>query len=218
MTAAGIATIPERENELQNTLDSICPQVDVVFVYSQRSIRTHHPNVLHVQPPPNKYLGDAGKFIALINELTEAEYFFTCDDDLIYPPDYISTLTQKINEYGQIITCHGRTFPHAPINSYYRDYAQKFRCMDEVPCDTYVQFGGTGCMGFKTEQFRPQHFPTANMADIHLAIEAKKQNKKIICISHKAGWIQYQQVSNTIYERFKFDDSIQTQFVNEYLG
>lgn len=211
MTVCGIATIPERTAQLKNTLDSICPQVDVVYVYQNGKTNIEVPgNVVLIT---GKDLGDAGKFWPMFSEV-KCDIFFSVDDDLIYPPDYVETLKAKINAHNCIITCHGRTFNHHPIKSYYRDYAMKLRCLDQVHYDTLVQFGGTGAMAFKPEYFRPNHFPTSNMADIHVAIQAKKEGKKIIAIEHQAGWIKYQQVENTIFERFKFDDAVQTGYVN----
>jgi hypothetical protein len=90
-TSANIATHAPRLESLRKTVDSLLPQVDVVRIYfndathqnGQRKTIKIHPVSGHVN------LTDNGKFYFL-DHTEPDEIYFTCDDDIIYPPDYVA--------------------------------------------------------------------------------------------------------------------------------
>lgn len=218
MIVAGIATIPSRINQVKKTIESLLPQVDLIYVAL---------NNFTASPDGLIYLAEysAGARVHLVRGQgsdeqkfydVHGEIYLSCDDDLIYPPNYVEVIKQKLEQYD-IITFHGRNFNSFPIQSYYKSAGSKYRCLDKVAQDVPVQFGGTGCMAFKPANFNVTlaDFPSKYMADVHLAIKARKEGKRIMCIAHEAGWIKYQPVSNTIYDRFRDDDGEQTERVNE---
>lgn len=199
MITAQLATIPGREESVRQTIESLINQVDELIIYDNSK-------------------SDANKF----NGVDKFEgYIFTCDDDLIYPPDYVKTLIDKIEKYNRkaVITCHGRTFPKRKINSYYRDKLEGFRCLGNVAEDVQVDSGGTGVMAWHSDLWRPEMswFLSANMADVFIAVEARKRNIPIICIKHNEGWIKYidQEPGSTIWEQHINDDSLQTKYFNK---
>lgn len=218
MTVAGIATIPSRIEQVKKTIESLLPQVDLIQV-ALNNFTASPTELIELKEKYGKIFfiraqgADEQKFIQV-----EGNIYLSCDDDLIYPPDYVSVIESKLEEYpDSIITFHGRNFNHFPIQSYYKSAGRKFRCLDKVSSDVQVQVGGTGCMAFKPDKFSVtlNDFPTKYMADVHLAVKAMKEGKKIMCIAHESGWIKYQPVSETIYDRFRDDDVEQTHRINE---
>lgn len=211
MIVAGIATIPSRIEQVKKTIESLLPQVDKLNLslnnFNIVIYGSAHPKI----DPLVTEGSDEQKF-----RNVEGNIYLSCDDDLIYPPNYAEVIKEKLTHYD-IITFHGRNFNSFPIQSYYKSAGSKYRCLDKVAQDVPVQFGGTGCMAFKPQNFHVtlKDFPSKYMADVHLAIKARKEGKKIMCIAHEAGWIKYQPVSNTIYDRFRDDDAEQTERVNE---
>lgn len=213
MIVAGIATIPTRIEQLRKTIESLAPQVDRI------SVSLNHFTHLNMCPEWLLYF----KIDAVITQgsdeqkfrRVEGDIYLSCDDDLIYPANYVEVIQEKLEQYD-IISFHGRNFHKLPIDSYYRSKASRYRCLDKVAQDMPVQFGGTGCMAFKPGKFSVtlNDFPTKYMADIHFAIAARKAGKKIMCIAHESGWIKYQEVGNTIYDRFRNDDAEQTDYAN----
>lgn len=215
MICAGIATIPSRINEVKRTIESLLPQVDRINVSL------------------NNFTGIATELIPFYTERgvlsmditqgsdeqkfrqVQGDIYLTCDDDLIFPPNYVEVIKEKLALYD-ITSFHGRNFNHFPIHSYYKSAGSKYRCLDKVSIDVPVQVGGTGCMAFKPANFHVtlNDFPSKYMADVHLAVKAMKEGKRIMCIAHESGWIKYQQVQNTIYDRFKDSDFEQTQRMN----
>jgi hypothetical protein len=202
MIVAGIATIKERSNEFQATIKSLESQVNLI------------------EPLESKkgcYPGDAGKFYGL--RKLEEGYYFTCDDDLIYPEDYVEKMIAKLNEYNNkvVVTCHGRIFRDNPIQSYYRSTATKLRCLDNVGEDQFVQIGGTGVMAFHTSLIRPKltDFKNGYMSDIWMAKILRENNIPTLVMAHKKGWIKYQQVKDTIYDQYRDNDKVQADTFNK---
>jgi hypothetical protein len=235
MITAQLATIPGRVYSMLKTVKSLHGQVHYINVqcnnYSEHDINVieasikdwqyyqkYKPDGLAFYKADNLH-GDAEKF----NGVDKLEgYIFTCDDDLIYPPDYVETMIKKIEQYGRkaVITCHGRTFPDRKITSYYRDKLEGFRCLGDVQKDVQVHSGGTGVMAWHSDLWRPEMswFMAPNMADVFIGREAKKRGIPIICIEHSEGWIKYieQPEGSTIWEKHINDDSLQTMYWNEY--
>lgn len=214
MIVAGIATMPTRITQLRRAIDSLLPQVDMINVSLNKFtavplfLKGEHYKKVQCQITQGS---DEQKF-----RFVAGDIYLSCDDDLEYPPNYVEVIKAKL-EINDIITFHGRNFVYFPIESYYRSAKEKYRCLDTVKEDRYVEFGGTGCMAFKPSKFHVTllDFYSEHMADIHMAIKVIKERKKILCIAHEAGWIKYQPVNDTIYDRFKNDDSEQTDRVNE---
>lgn len=214
MTVAGLATIPTRIEQVKRTIESLLPQVERINL-SMNNFTDY----------PKEFMCDGiyKKVYPLITQGTDeqkfrhvcGDYYFPCDDDLEYAPDYVRTMKERLEHYD-IVTCHGRNFNTFPIRSYYKSAGSKYRCLDKVATDVPVMVGGTGCMAFRPANFKVSlaDFPTKYMADIHLAIAAMKQGKRIMCIAHEAGWIKYQPVNDTIYDRFANDDAEQTALIN----
>lgn len=212
MIVAGLATIPNRILQVHNTIQSLLPQVDKINLSLNNY--TDIPEVFkHDKIDAQLTQGtDEQKF-----RKVEGDIYLACDDDLIYPTNYVELIKQKLERF-EIVSFHGRNFHSFPIQSYYKSKCSKYRCLDKVAQDIQVQFAGTGCMAFKPERFMLtlKDLPRKYMADIQVAIEAKKAGIYPVCLAHESGWIQYQEVPNTIYDRFKNDDFEQTALVNKY--
>lgn len=136
-------------------------------------------------------LTDNGKFFGL-TKLTEPCYYFTCDDDLVYPKTYIADMIAKIKEHQCIVSHHGRILTREGV-PYYKGH-KSFRCLNDVVSDEIIDVPGTGCTAFDTEYFNPTELwksPDLRMSDLIFALEAKKQNKKIMVLKHQTGYIQH---------------------------
>lgn len=159
--------------------------------------------------------GDAAKFLP-VNE--HEGYYFSFDDDLALPENYCKRMIEKLKQYNNeiIVTCHGRNFNHFPIKSYYRDYQTKYACLDRVDYDTFVQVGGSGCMAFHTDTFKPEirEFSNGYMADLFVSLQAQKKKVPILVMAHEKGWITQQETTGGIFEKYRNNDKVQTDFFN----
>ena len=121
---ANIATYPPRKESLRKMLKSIEGQFDVIRIcfngYSEIEMNnfcdTH--NVEGFVNVKGIDYTDNGKFYAL-DIITEPEYYFTLDDDLIYPPNYVQSTIKAIQRYGCIVTHHGRVLNGEGLDYYY---------------------------------------------------------------------------------------------------
>ena len=209
----------KRTDSLIKSLKSIIDQCDEINVALNDHYDTELPEFLY-HPKINIFytdnsLGDAFKFLNLENS---DGYFFTIDDDLIYPPTYVSDTIKKCNEYGnkKVITYHGRSFKSFPISSYYRSATERYACLEKVKNDEKVQFGGTGVMCFHTSLMKVpiEYFKYPNMADVWIGKYCLQNNIDIMCLKHEKGYIKYIPQKITIYEVESKNDSLQTSVVN----
>lgn len=182
--SANIATTGTRPEQLKKTIESLKHQVDIIRVYDN-SI--------------NPDLADNAKFYSL-KDLTEHEYYLTCDDDLIYPPNYVKHMIESIKKYQTIITYHGRILKDR--QTYYGADHTQFRFNQECKRRYLLDVAGTGVTGFDTNYFKPiiHNSKYKRMSDLVFSLEAKRQNKLITLPEHRGNWIKDQVVESSIYK------------------
>ncbi|MFA5208587.1 MAG: glycosyltransferase family A protein [Candidatus Paceibacterota bacterium] len=216
MIIAQISTIPGREQMLKNTVHSLINQVDrlrVVLNYEKVPTGLEGCEIMHL----NNHKGDAGKTY----ELPREGYIFLCDDDLIYPPDYVNVMIHRLeSEKNKIIlTCHGRIMREKPVANSYTDRLAAFHCLKTEIYDGPLSIGGTGVMAFNTDYFFPDyaHVKSKNMLDIWVAKFAHEQLCTIKLQPHNEGWILYQNPEHTIWDDAFFNPTEQTELYNSFL-
>lgn len=219
---ASVASMPSRERSLGMVVESILPQVGELWVYLNEYKKVpsylNHPKI-KVFRSQNELgdLGDAGKFY---NCHQVEGIHLTIDDDLVYPPDYVTQMVFHIEKHKRkyAITCHGRRFGKMPVASYYRGATENYACLQGQLSDAFVHCGGTGVMAYHTDTLKLSiaDFPTANMADIWFAKVANDQKVPILSIAHQRGWIKESQYDRnyTIFNFCRNSDSYQTEVIN----
>lgn len=233
MITAQLATIPGREESVIKTINSLLPQVDAVVVmcnspdmitslrHCDRISNTVRNGKLTTLPRLNQK-GDAEKFYGV--EDLEG-YVLTCDDDLIYPTDYATSMVEAINKFKNevIISHHGRTFKPGKIGSYYSSFyrAEAFRCLGEVCGFHKVDSGGTGVMGWNADIVKITYdwFKSPNMADVWVAVNARKKGIQIYVAPHPEGWILQGFDGRGIWDDWSDglkSDAMQTYLWNEF--
>lgn len=222
MVIACLASIPQRRESLINTVKSLAPQVDRIFVAlngytdAPAEVREHS----YVINKTNR--GDAAKFQLYTKNPNAATRWLFCDDDLIYPPDYVAQCLMHLVRYPDaVLSYHGRRMGVRPVGSYYRDRLKAYRCLFEV--NGYHNLGtsgtlGSGVMFFKanTLKIKDRDFKFKNMADIWAAKFAIEQGRQLIVCPHPKDWIKYQpqKIGTTIFENHYDNDHIQTVIYN----
>jgi hypothetical protein len=219
---ATMATMPCRLKSLKQTVASIINQVDEIHIYLNEFndipgfLRDKRIKIYRSQNEVGD-IGDAGKFYKCENI---EGYHFTIDDDLVYPVDYVKQMVAAIEKYNQkyIITCHGRILAEEKIKSYYHNFKECVSCLGGQLKDKLIHIGGTGVMAYYTGTIKLKFsdFRAANMADIWLALVAKKQKVNILAMAHKTGWIKEGNYDReyTIYNFCNNKDAYQTEIVN----
>lgn len=208
---ASIATVPERAAILSSMVKSLEDRAEVV-VYQNEA--------WGVLP------GDYGKFTPLL-EGKDCDYLLLCDDDLIYPENYVEVMTTAAYEFDAVVTCHGKAFLGNNASYYNGDYLN-YRCLGAVLIDAYVDVPGTGVACIPRRLMGPLRLamPKArcpNAADLHLAVALSRIGEQAIVIPHAAGWIKYNlpKYDRNIYDEVvggNLDQSVQNAMLQEVLG
>lgn len=232
MITAQLATIPSRTESVIKTIESLMDQVDYLicrandYTDATRLIDLvmglpNHKARIDVDFTGTYNRGDAEKFFGC-DDLTG--YILTCDDDLIYPPDYAARMIEAVDRYGgeAIVSLHGRELRPGKISSYYApsNRLQAFHCLKDVDTDHRVTNGaiGTGVMAWNADKVKIRYdwFKTANMADVYLAVNARREGIPMVIVAHHGYWLQYidQPEGTTIWEQHFNNDSQQTEVWN----
>jgi len=172
----GMATTNQRARFAETAVESLVHQANEIHVYNNSN-------------EANDYTDNA-KFHAL-TLFNEPVYYFSCDDDILYPSDYVSTMVEAIERTGTIVTHHGRELLGLDRN-YYRDH-QGFRCLDENNTEQIIDVAGTGVTAFRTDYFNPTEIYKATdkrMSDLVFSLEAAKQGKQITILKHAKNWLK----------------------------
>ena len=216
-----LATFPARQEILKQVVDSLLPQVDRIFIYLNQY--DYVPDFLKsskiVAQIGEKDLRDNGKFF-FMNQIKDG-YVFTVDDDIVYPKNYIQTLIQKIELYERkvIVGLHGTIFEPS-LKSYFKGRTL-YHFEEELLKDKIVNQLGTGTVGFHTSLWKPSLdvFQTTGMADLWLAIEAKKQNIPMLSIQRHTNWLLPiplpENAPQPLFREYKRDDKKQTEIMRK---
>jgi hypothetical protein len=155
----------------------------------------HHHKV-HVirdrEAPESAALGASAKFHWLWHELVTDGYHFTVDDDIEYPPDYVSYSVSKIEAYGcgTVVGFHGAIYKPRMVR-YFKDrraWPYDRRC----DADRFVHILGTGTVSFRTSAIRltRDDFAQANSCDLYLGIAAQKQHVPMLCLERPHRYLK----------------------------
>ena len=198
MISICIASLPERLSMLESTIESLRVQCDKFYVAlnNYQSI----PDFLKdddVVIRDNK-MGDAERYYCI--DKIEG-YIFTCDDDLIYPKNYVEYMIDGIKKYNSAVTLHGKTYDK-PV---FDEPLGIYRCLDDVDSDGRVNVGGTGVMAWHSDLLKVKYsdFKIRNMADLWFSKLCKEQGVRIMCLAHTKDNLIYQFPEHTIWHEEK---------------
>lgn len=200
---ASLATIEGREKQADRVYASLRPQARTFLWRGPIKGRTDDSRKFAVDWKLEKYSG----------------YILTCDDDLVYPPDYVAHMVSECEKHGCPVSLMGRVLTHA-TGSYYRDKGARIK-YDWRNADGHteqVHVPGTGVLCYHTDhvRFKVEDFPHPNMADIHFGVKCKTEGVRIMRVPPpRRDWLTYLDVPDTIYDRHHDDDAVQTRLVNQ---
>ncbi len=191
---ASMATIPTRIPQLEVVVNCILPQVDQLNVYLNGFeedpwfLQNEKINVVRSQDEGDR--GDAGKFFW--SDKVKG-YYFTIDDDIVYPSDYVSKLKNALDKRGKkcAVGFHGEIYGNQ-IRHWTKDRQRTLHFFYELDTDTPVNVLGTGCALYHTDHIdiRPEYFESPNMADVWFTLACNRQEKFRVVIAHPRGWLQ----------------------------
>ena len=193
----GMATIPNRKEHLRIAVGSLEGQLDRLYVHANYPEDEPLPECLDrswitvSRGPPDR--GDVGKFVGLWAEPDRSAcHYFTFDDDIEYPRDYVERTMAGLQRYGgrAVVSYHGGTLPER-VTSFYKE-RDTFYFGGDVAEDTAVNIVGTGVSAFKADvmPLEPEDFETTRAADLHLARKAQAHAVPMVVLAHDGSWIR----------------------------
>ncbi len=197
--SVAIATYPARRKSLIETVDSLICQVDYLLLY----LNDYQEIPEEIQK--HKY---RNKIICVIDEAGQRRaegkfhwmhrvngYYLTCDDDIIYPEDYVERLVAAIDENSRqkVVGLHGMVF-HDFIASFKADRKEFYRFSEEVTEDKACHLLGTGVCGFHASLFESvssallTKYPYA--VDPAFSVICKNNKIPMLCLKHEKEWLK----------------------------
>ncbi len=192
--SAGVATIPDRGHLLGGVVKRILPQVDILYIrfngYDSVPDEYNNNKKIITMLDKSNSLRDIGKFSGIYRGARG--YFFSLDDDLSYPENYVSYLIDKIEQYDRkyIVGLHGVIF-RPRFSRFYHDRKVYSFCR-KAGKDKRVHVLGTGTAAFHTKTFRPKlrDLKRVRGVDLPFAVAAKNANVGMMMVKRDVGWLR----------------------------
>lgn len=215
---ASLCSIPARLDTLRRTIRSLSSQVDTIHVYLDKYEQV--PEDLQGNPKlrirRSQDAGidhrDNGKFLPFDALKAEgaAFYFFCCDDDIVYPHDYVHTMlgVLRAHEDRVVAGVHGVIVEESPRAYFRRRFAYHF-ALDGLDAARLVNNLGTGTIAFHSDRFEsidPAAWPRGGMVDIFFSVLCRRQDVPMLCIPRHPGWMveaDPAQGTPTLFAEFK---------------
>lgn len=191
---AGMAAIPSRATSMRAVVDRLLPQIDHLFVYLNNfpdiPAYLNHPQITVYRSQDFGDYRDNSKFFGLY-QLTEPVYFFSVDDDIEYPEDYVARLVSRIERYGRhaAVGVHGSIYGASSIA--FRDRAV-VHFQQAMEFDLPVPVLGTGTFAFHSDTIRPESlkFAHVGMADLIVANLLREKGVPALSVERQENWLR----------------------------
>ncbi len=222
----GIASIPERLENLRQTIVSVLPFVDEMHVFLNNYptvpcfLRDSKISVYRSQDHGD--LGDAGKFFTIGQK---RGFYLAIDDDIIYPEDYVWNLVNEIRRNRRAgrrvaVGLHGKIMRER-VEHYYRGHTRQFHCASALSQERGVHVLGTGTVAFHTDDLPitiNDFKGPKNMADIYFSIACQKYDVGCVALPRPANYLKIQRipVSKTIWGYYHKNDQVQSDLYNSW--
>jgi len=203
MLVANVATYPGRYGTRRKALESIARQVDMLNIALNEYSKIPD-DLLGLQNAnfvfPEENLKDVGKFMF---DVKKDDDVFLCDDDIIYPNDYVSWMRKVatgIQIPGFVLGLHGVTY-----SDYYDGRKRSGRLVHvfhhALASDEHVNQLGTGTVYTKGKNLPTlaQMHGSEGFVDIRFARLMFERDIPQICIARPAQWLKEVQNDQTLY-------------------
>ena len=220
---AGMASIPRRAGVVEEVIESIYDQFDGIFIHLNNYGKV--PDVLRdskIYVSRSQDLGDlkdTGKFAGLRHVGNDA-FYFSVDDDIIYPPDYRNRMLATLQSFGNavLLGVHAAIYQKNEVSFFNR---QVFHFTKPAKVDFPVSVVGTGTAAFHTGKICPEFdwFPTHGMADITIARELNLRKIPRVAIAREQDWLFTPQClegeRGTLFEATRKSDAQHTEILRD---
>lgn len=194
-----MATISEREKNLEIIVPIIAKQADVFYVNCIGHIFVPAILLEYKNIVVNKFRakGAEAKFTNY-NDINGDDYFFTIDDDILYPDDYSDIIIKNMIKYNNEAVCcvHGSNINMNQSSGFHNRKGPLGRKLhhfvNELSENRQVTIPGTGTACFHKKNFKlnPEDLIIPNMVDSYIGCFLHEQNIPIYSIKREAQWLK----------------------------
>ena len=204
-TRAVMATYPARRPGLERALASIASQVDEVTLvaneYTKRNFDLQVPKNVRVLFP-RRDTKDVGKFILTFDA---DDFVFLCDDDILYPGDYVQELLKAYRKYEPlqpIVGLHGVIY-----SDFFEGRATSrivFVFTEGLEHDAFVNQLGSGALLCRGRQLPDLAFMegSAKFVDLRFAVHCQRRGFPRIAVARQPGWLREIEAETSLFETF----------------
>jgi len=206
-----IVTIPQRQEALQKVIHCLYDQVDEMRIIfnNYEEIPLWVSEKEKIKPYRNTQDSHTSNAVWLMMGGVDG-YVFTCDDDLLYPSDYVEIMLKKYKEHKglSIVTMYGEWLKR-PFETSYRMGRRSLIYYKSLPKDMKVDIAGVGCSLFHTDLLRPkiEDFPDASTRDLWFAVLAAKNKIPINRIASTENWLKTISVEGPEIRHWRKDEN-----------
>jgi len=217
-----LATTVERYKYALETIESIYDQADIIRVYLNdfnQIPKEFNRKKIHAECGAD--INCSAKFLWCDEP---NQYYFTVDDDIIYPKSYAADVIKNLNKFDDkiCITFHGRLYPDKKIKSYFSDKLKVYCFHKTVHESVYVNIFGAGVSTFNSNLIKINRnlFKHNFMDDIEVSMQFMENKIPIVVIAHNENYFKWKDLYKshnilTLYEKYKNNDELQTARFNE---
>lgn len=228
-----MASLPDRAETLRKSLYSLLYQVDTI----QIALTYEAPNWLQALCGKtngavytvyhDNSLRDGSRFI---NADRKPGYCLVCDDDILYPPDFVQRMVKQYEALPEpgFLAPMGKVLKPRPLQSYYKGWAKNFKTFEEVKELERVDI--PGCCGIlwhtdlneKTWEPLNHKSMVVPNSDVCVGVHARIGGLPCYVIPHAADWLkdlmpELPKGTLDIYNTYKKNDKVQTDHINRWM-
>jgi hypothetical protein len=193
MIIFSLATTQNREENLESIIPNILQQSDLVYVNLVGYKK--NPEILKNKRIIINRFEQVGSEIRFFNynNVPDDCYYFTIDDDILYPKDYTEVMINNMKLYNnQNICCvHGSNIDKKLNSKFYKKNRQVFHFKDELIENKEVMIPGVGtsCFYKRNMKLNISDYKTKNMSDTYTACFLAEQNVKRVSVKRPSNWL-----------------------------
>lgn len=223
----GLASIPDRVDSLRTVVRSLLPQAGRIGVYLNGYATVpaflKHPRIDVARSQEHGDVRDNGKFFFLSR--VENRFYAAVDDDIQYPPDYISRLRNLLGQapVGSAVGVHGSIYPRNILGLLGPRHLIHFSHASAYVLPVHVLGTGTVLFDQRLWNLRYEEFGTPGMADVWFARAALDRNASMFVINRDRYWLSaladdtraLDEAASTLYSEAKHNDELQVRLLSE---
>ena len=191
-TLVAVATGAHREGMLAASLGSLRSQCDRLHVFLNGYAQV--PKVVRdLADTIERSDTDEGADKKFHWAHEHAGVYLSCDDDFVYPPDYVSRMAANVARFDgrALVTAHGRTYPPHPKDAADQVLGRAATLDCRVPLGRWVNHAGTGVLAWDAGRIQvPVSYPVPNRTDVQLSAWANQTGIPVWVVPHNPGWLR----------------------------